>query len=203
MSEFYQNLAARVRERFGDSLTDTRVAAHELTVTVPADRLIEVCTALRDEPELAFEQLVDVSGLDYLEYQAGRWEGPRFAVAYHLLSVSNNQRVRVKVFLDDEPPVVDSVIELWNSANWLEREVFDLFGIVFEGHPDLRRILTDYGFVGHPFRKDFPLIGQVEMRYDPDRRRVVYQPVSIDPRVNVPRIVRDDHRYADRLGEGD
>ena len=203
MSEFYQNLAARVRERFGASLLDACVATHELTITVPADRLLEVCTALRNESEFAFEQLVDVSGLDYLDYKAGRWEGARFAVAYHLLSVSNNQRVRVKVFLEGDPPVVDSVIEVWSSANWLEREAFDLYGIVFEGHPDLRRILTDYGFVGHPFRKDFPLSGQVEMRYDPDKRRVVYQPVSIDPRVNIPRIVRDDHRYADRSGEGD
>ena len=203
MSEFYQNLAARVRERFGASLLDARAVTHELTITVPTDRLIEVCTALRDESEFAFEQLVDVSGLDYLDYKGGRWDGPRFAVAYHLLSVSKNQRVRVKVFLDGDPPVVDSVIEVWNSANWLEREVFDLFGIVFEGHPDLRRILTDYGFVGHPFRKDFPLSGQVEMRYDPDKRRVVYQPVSIESRVNIPRIVRDDHRYADRPGEGD
>ncbi len=203
MSEFYENLAARVRERFGESLTDTRVASHELTITTPANRLIEVCTALRDERQFAFEQLVDVSGLDYLDYKAGRWDGPRFAVAYHLLSVSNNQRVRVKVFLDGDPPVVDSVIEIWNSANWLEREAFDLFGIIFEGHPDLRRILTDYGFVGHPFRKDFPLSGHVEMRYDPERRRVVYQPVSIEPRVNIPRIVRDDHRYVGRVGEGD
>ena len=151
---------------------------------------------MRDDPGLAYEQLIDVCGVDYLDY--GREsakdarQGSRYAVVYHLLSLQHNHRLRLRTFLDDEMPLVASVVDVWSAANWFEREAFDLFGIVFEGHPDLRRILTDYGFVGHPFRKDFPLIGQVEMRYDPDKQRVVYQPVSIEARILVPRVIRDE-----------
>lgn len=203
MSDFYQRLAARLQDRFSGKIHDCQCANGETTITVPRENLVAVCTALRDEPAFGFEQLIDLCGVDYLEYGNGKWNGARFAVVYHLLSQKNNQRVRLRTLLPAEPPIVDSVISIWNSANWFEREAFDLFGIVFEGHPDLRRILTDYGFVGHPFRKDFPLIGNVEMRYDPDKQRVVYEPVSIEPRVTVPRVIRDDHRYVGRAGEGD
>ncbi len=207
MSNYYIKLAEKIRERLGTKITDCVVAFGEVTVIVNKDNLLEACEILRDDPVLHCEELMDVAGIDYQDYSEGNWEGPRFAVAYQLLSISNNHRIRVKAFTDGEPPVIDSVIGIWASANWFEREAFDLFGIVFEGHPDLRRILTDYGFVGHPFRKDFPLIGKVEMRYDPEQRRVIYQPVSIEPRINQVRIIRDDHRYADRddvlTGSGD
>lgn len=199
MSDYYQQLANRVRERFGDRITDCVVAHGELTVIIEKDCVLPVTEALRDDEDFAFEECVDVCGVDYSDYGNGDWEGPRFAVVYHLLSVTNNHRLRLKVFIDGEPPIIDSVVGIWSSANWFEREAFDLFGIVFDGHPDLRRILTDYGFVGHPFRKDFPLIGQVEMRYDPEQKRVIYEPVSIDPRINQPRVIRDDHRYAGRV----
>ena len=198
MSRYYDNLAQRLRERFGDQLARCEAVGDELTVEVPAARLLPVCQALRDEPEFAFAQLIDLCGVDYLEYGDGSWSGPRFAVVYHLLSVARNHRLRLRAFAEGDPPMIDSVVPVWASANWYEREAFDLFGIVFEGHPDLRRILTDYGFIGHPFRKDFPLIGNVEMRYDPDRQRVVYEPVSIEPRVNQPRVIRRDHRYEGR-----
>ncbi|MCW8839555.1 MAG: NADH-quinone oxidoreductase subunit C, partial [Gammaproteobacteria bacterium] len=161
------------------------------------------CTALRDEASFHFEQLIDLCGVDYLDYGNGVWSGPRFAVVYHLLSVKNNHRIRLRTFVGDEMPRVDSVLGIWNSADWYEREAFDLFGIVFEGHPDLRRILTDYGFIGHPFRKDFPLSGNVEMRYDPEQGRVIYQPVSIEPRMLVPRVIRDDNRYQEPAPEGE
>ncbi|MCM2252481.1 MAG: NADH-quinone oxidoreductase subunit C [Ramlibacter sp.] len=166
----------------------------EVTVVVgPADYL-KAAALLRDAPGCQFEQLVDLCGVDYSEYRGGGWGGPRFCVVSHLLSVSLNQRVRLKVFApDDELPVVDSVTGVWSSANWFEREAFDLFGIVFEGHPDLRRILTDYGFIGHPFRKDFPALGHVEMRYDAQSGRVIYQPVTIEPREITPRIIREDN----------
>lgn len=203
MSDYYKNLGERICERFGDRISSTNVSLGELTVVIEKDCVLPVTEALRDNSEFAFEEVMDVCGVDYSDYANGDWEGPRFAVVYHLLSLSNNHRMRLKVFLDGEPPVIDSVVSIWTSANWFEREAFDLFGIVFEGHPDLRRILTDYGFIGHPFRKDFPLIGQVEMRYDPEQKRVVYQPVSIEPRINQPRTIRDDHRYADRQTEGD
>ena len=157
--------------------------------------MLDVYRALRDEPDFAFEQLIDLCGIDYSAYGDGVWNAPRFAVAYHLLSVRNNHRIRLKVFARGDVPLVDSVVSIWSSADWYEREAFDLFGIVFEGHPDLRRILTDYGFVGHPFRKDFPVIGNVEMRYDPDKGRVVYQPVTIEPRDLISRVIRHDHRY--------
>jgi NADH-quinone oxidoreductase subunit C len=166
----------------------------ELTVTVAAADYLAAAKLLRDAPGLRFEQLIDLCGLDYSDWGDGRWEGARFCVASHLLSVSLNQRVRLKVFApDDELPVVDSLTALWSSANWFEREAFDLYGIVFEGHADLRRILTDYGFIGHPFRKDFPVSGHVEMRYDPERQRVIYQPVTIEPREITPRIIREEN----------
>jgi NADH-quinone oxidoreductase subunit C len=167
---------------------------NEVTVVVAAADYLAAMRLLRDAPGCKFEQLVDLCGIDYSEYGDGMGEGARFCVASHLLSVSLNQRVRVKVYAgDDELPVVDSVTELWTSANWFEREAFDLYGIVFEGHNDLRRILTDYGFIGHPFRKDFPVTGHVEMRYDPERKRVIYQPVTIEPREVTPRIIREDN----------
>jgi NADH-quinone oxidoreductase subunit C len=196
MTDSNQDLAAHVQELFGAAITDAREYLGELTLEVRRDDIIPVCTRLRDDPALAFSQLMDVCGVDYLEYgresAAGTRSGPRFAVVYHLLSMKYNRRVRLRAWLDDEMPLIASVTGIWNSANWYEREAFDLFGIIFEGHPDLRRILTDYGFVGHAFRKDFPLIGQVEMRYDPEKQRVVYQPVSIEPRVLVPRVIREE-----------
>ena len=203
MSDYYQQLEARLKERFGSQLTASHVEVGELTVELPREQLLSVCQALRDEPAFAFEQLIDLCGVDYSEYGNGSWSGPRFAVVYHLLSVENNHRLRLRCFVDDALPVIASVIPIWNSANWYEREAFDLFGILFDGHPDLRRLLTDYGFVGHPFRKDFPISGHVEMRYDPEQQRVVYQPVSIEPREMVPRVIRDDQRYHDVAAQGE
>jgi NADH-quinone oxidoreductase subunit C len=166
----------------------------EVTVTVAAAHYLKAAQALRDASGCQFEQLIDLCGLDYADYGNGTWDGARYAVVVHLMSVSLNQRVRLRVFAsDDDLPVVDSVNGLWNSANWFEREAFDLFGIVFEGHADLRRILTDYGFIGHPFRKDFPVSGHVEMRYDAERQRVIYQPVTIEPREIIPRTIREDN----------
>ncbi len=166
----------------------------EITVTVAAADYLAAMRTLRDEPALAFEQLMDLCGVDFADYRNEPWDGPRFAAVSHLLSLTHNWRVRVKVFCpDDDLPSVASVNDLWNSANWFEREAFDMYGIIFEGHADLRRILTDYGFIGHPMRKDFPTIGHVEMRYDAEQRRVVYQPVTIEQRENVPRVVREDN----------
>jgi NADH-quinone oxidoreductase subunit C len=166
----------------------------EITITVAVADYIAAATALRDEPSLRFEQLVDICGVDYSAYKDQPQEGPRFGVVSHLLSVANNWRVRLKVFCpDDDLPSVESVTPIWSSANWFEREAFDLYGILFEGHVDLRRILTDYGFIGHPFRKDFPTSGHVEMRYDPEQKRVIYQPVTIEPREITPRIIREDN----------
>lgn len=195
---------------------------------LPAENLRETCLSLRDHPSLAFEQLTDLCGVDYAEYGLADWEtseeatltgfsrgveprrprgqsreGPHFAVVYHLLSMRHNRRLRLRVFPPDDPPRVDSVVEIWASANWYEREAFDLFGILFVGHPDLRRILTDYGFVGHPMRKDFPLSGNVEMRYDPEKGRVIYEPVSIEPRILVPRVIRHERRDAEGHAGGD
>jgi NADH-quinone oxidoreductase subunit C len=188
-----EKLSASLKPALADKLVAMHQHVGEITIEAnPAD-LIAVCTTLRDHADLRFEQLIDLCGIDYSSYGEGAWLGARFAVVYHLLSVSLNQRIRLKVFVaDDNFPVVASVVEVWPSANWFEREAFDLFGMMFEGHPDLRRILTDYGFVGHPFRKDFPMIGNVEMRYDPDQQRVIYQPVSIEERNNVPRIIREE-----------
>ncbi|WER44884.1 NADH-quinone oxidoreductase subunit C [Cupriavidus sp. WKF15] len=169
-------------------------ATGELTLVVKADDYLEVARILRDDPTLRFEQLIDLCGVDYSEYGDGAWDGLRFAAVSHLLSVTHNWRLRVRVFApDDDFPVVPSVIDVWNSVNWFEREAFDFYGIVFEGHPDLRRILTDYGFVGHPFRKDFPTSGYVEMRYDPEQKRVIYQPVTIEPREITPRVIREEN----------
>ena len=183
----------KLAELLGDKVVSLSTRLHELTLTLSAADLAESMRKLRDDADLRFEQLIDLCGVDYSDHGAGTWEGPRFAVVTHLLSLAHNQRVRVRVFCpDDDLPVVASVVGIWPAANWFEREAFDLYGIVFEGHPDLRRILTDYGFIGHPFRKDFPLSGNVEMRYDPTQQRVIYQPVSIEPREITPRIVRDE-----------
>ena len=222
MSVALQTLDNHLAESLSTRIQKSKIALNELTIEALPENLIEVSTFLRDDPVCGFEQLIDVCGVDYLTYGESEWdtsgssfargvkrefsfdenevnesdkvfEGKRFAVVIHLLSIKYNHRIRLKTYCDDnEFPVVDSVTDIWNSANWFEREAFDLFGIMFNGHPDLRRILTDYGFSGHPFRKDFPLIGQVEMRYDEEQQRVVYEPVSIEPRILVPRIIRDD-----------
>ncbi|GAB3733133.1 NADH-quinone oxidoreductase subunit C [Luteimonas pelagia] len=242
MSRRADEFAAQLRAHFAGASVEVAAPRGEVTLEVPAAQWRATCEALRDE--FGFEQLVDLSGVDYLGYGTDEWDtetssegfsrgvegagpgrfgfgqgpsaesdagevplqrvpGRRFAVVAHLLSVQHNRRVRVRCFApDDALPVVDSVVPVWVGANWFEREAFDLFGIVFAGHPDLRRILTDYGFVGHPFRKDFPLIGNVEVRYDPERQRVVYEPVtSVEPRVLVPRVIRDDARYGTAAGE--
>jgi NADH-quinone oxidoreductase subunit C len=221
-----ETLASRVTARFGERLQSTPALANELAFEVESREVQSVCRELRDDPELSFEQLIDLSGVDYLDYGRDEWRtvastfsgfsrgvdpngereraAPklRFAVAYQLLSVKHNWRLRLRSFCaDGEPPVIDSVVDVWASANWYEREAFDLYGILFNGHPDLRRILTDYGFIGYPFRKDFPLIGNVEVRYDESKGRVVYQPVSIEPRVLVPRVIRSDNRYEAALKE--
>ena len=216
-----ESLASEVARVLPDQLS--RVAGHgaELTYEVAAERLLEAAELLRDAPGLKFEMCMDVCGVDYLEHGRAEWKtqdatssgfsrgvargpeidapvapGRRFAVVYHLLSISLNQRLRLRVFCsDDAEPMVDSVAGIWAGADWFERETFDMFGILFKGHPDLRRLLTDYGFIGHPFRKDFPLSGNVEVRYDPEKGRVVYQPVSIEPRVLVPKVIRHDNRY--------
>jgi NADH-quinone oxidoreductase subunit C len=223
MSEQIKTLAGKIEGRLPGLLTRIQSLPDELCYEVEPDKLKETCLALRDSPELKFEILVDVAGLDYLDYGTTEWktnsatasgfsrgvnrdaprkphDGARFAVAYHLLSITHNQRVRLRSrCVDAEDPIIDSVVDIWPGANWFEREAFDLFGILFTGHPDLRRILTDYGFIGHPFRKDFPLIGNVEVRYDADKQRVVYEPVSIEPRILVPKVIRDDNRYAPAL----
>jgi len=243
MTTRLETLSAALQTALGDKLVSATTALGEVTVVLKAEQLLAAGAILRDAPELAFEQLIDLCGVDYQEYQkvsaaddSGEIDNPvpeggvlpqegaapavdgmslqagtvppagglviggRFAVVYHLLSITHNWRLRLRVFApDDDFPVVASMIDLWSVANWFEREAFDLFGIMFTGHPDLRRILTDYGFVGHPFRKDFPLSGNVEMRYDPDQKRVIYQPVTIEPRVITPRIVREEN-YADSEG---
>jgi NADH-quinone oxidoreductase subunit C len=168
-------------------------ALGEVTVVVKAADYIQAMQTLRDDPTLAFEEMIDLCGVDYSEYGEGTYDGPRFAVVVHLLSLANNWRVRVRTFApDDEMPIVQSITPIWRAANWYEREAFDLYGILFDGHGDLRRILTDYGFIGHPFRKDFPISGYVEMRYDPEQKRVIYQPVTIEPRENIPRVIREE-----------
>ncbi len=225
MNDRYETLAARIDERFGEQLVRVESRVDELTYEVEKGSLIEVATALRSD--FGFEMLMDVCGVDYLTYGQDEWttfeatesgfsrgverepvvldesdEFPprRFAVIYHLLSIRHNLRLRLRTYTGiANPPVVKSVVDIWNSANWFERETFDLYGILFEGHPDLRRILTDYGFIGHPFRKDFPLIGTVEVRYDEEKGRVAYQPVSIEARTLVPRVVRADNRYSAEL----
>jgi NADH-quinone oxidoreductase subunit C len=197
MATRIETLAAALAAAFDEPLASVTVALGEVTAVVPAERLVQVMRTLRDRPELRFEMLIDVCGVDYSTYGDGAWEGARFAAVYHLLSLANNHRLRVRTFAkDDDFPILPSIVDIWPSANWFEREAFDLYGIVFDGHPDLRRLLTDYGFVGHPFRKDFPLSGYVEMRYDPEQKRVIYQPVTIEPREITPRIIREEH-YGD------
>jgi NADH-quinone oxidoreductase subunit C len=196
VSDHLKTVAACVKDKFGDTVTNVVETRGELTLEVVPDNLIPLCQFLRDDNECQYEMLMDLCGVDYLDYRkearGAKHEGPRFAVVYHLLSLSRNSRVRVRTFIDGEVPMVDSVVNIWNAANWYEREAFDLFGIVFDGHPDLRRLLTDYGFVGHPFRKDFPISGNVEMRYDERKRRVVYEPVSIEPRSLSKRVIREE-----------
>jgi NADH-quinone oxidoreductase subunit C len=224
VSERIEALAGRVAAQLQGSVRRLPSLAGELAFEVEAAELLRVCRALRDAAELRFEMLMDLAGIDYLHYGRDDWqtssatrsgfsrarvaEGAalapdapgRYAVIYNLLSISHNERLRLKVACPDAAePVLDSVVEVWAGANWFEREAFDLYGILFRGHPDLRRLLTDYGFIGHPFRKDFPLIGNVEVQYDPEKQRVIYQPVSITPRVLVPKVIRHDHRYEPAL----
>jgi NADH-quinone oxidoreductase subunit C len=204
MSQYYSELSDKVMAQLASITHDAEkiaadVAFGELTLEVDKDLLIQVCQLLRDEPELAFDSLIDVCGVDYSTYEGSKPCQSRYASVYHLISVKNNHRIRIRTWLDDDFPMVDSVISVWSGANWFEREAFDLLGIIYSGHPDLRRILTDYGFIGHPLRKDFPLVGQVEMRYDANKERVIYEPVTIEERVNIPRVIRDDNRYAARM----
>ena len=194
MSTKLENLVTALQQVLGERIKSLNTDLGEVSIVVSASDYLSVMQMLRDHATTRFEQLIDLCGVDYSQYGDGAWEGPRFAVVAHLLSVSQNWRVRVRTFApDDEMPIVPSVCSLWSSANWYEREAFDLFGILFEGHDDLRRILTDYGFIGHPFRKDFPVSGYVEMRYDPEQKRVIYQPVTIEPRENVPRVIREEN----------
>jgi NADH-quinone oxidoreductase subunit C len=194
MTTKLETLEAGLRNALGDQLQDLTVALGEITILVKAANYLAVMQLLRDHADLRFEQLIDLCGVDYSQYGDGAYDGPRFAVVSHLLSMTHNWRVRVRVFApDDDMPMVASLVNVWSSADWYEREAFDFFGILFDGHSDLRRILTDYGFIGHPFRKDFPVTGYVEMRYDPEQQRVIYQPVTIEPRENVPRVIREEN----------
>ncbi len=187
-----ESLRSALQTCLGDRLVSLEERLGELTLVVSAAHYLSVAQSLRDDPALRFESLIDLCGLDYSAFGEGQYDGPRFAVVSHLLSLTHNRRLRLRVFCpEDDFPLVGSLMEIWPAVGWFEREAFDLFGIVFEGHPDLRRLLTDYGFVGHPFRKDFPISGHVEMRYDPEQKRVVYQPVSIEPREVIPRIIRE------------
>jgi NADH-quinone oxidoreductase subunit C len=193
MTTKLDNLEAALKSALGDHIVSLTNALGEITVVVKDSNYLSAMRVLRDHPDTRFEQLLDLAGVDYSEYGDGAWDGQRFAVVSHLISLSHNWRVRVRVFAsDDEVPVVASLIDVWSAANWYEREAFDFFGILFAGHDDLRRILTDYGFIGHPFRKDFPVSGYVEMRYDPEQKRVIYQPVTIEPREVVPRVIREE-----------
>ena len=229
MSESNEELAARIDSRFGDQVTRVPSACGELTFEVDKDNIRSIAKILRNDSGFMVEQLIDVCGVDYLTYGQAEWKTEsatetgfsrgvehkpvildesetfdprRFAVVYHLMSLTKNYRLRLRIFTgESNPPVIQSLVSVWDSANWFEREVFDLFGVLFEGHPDLRRIMTDYGFIGHPFRKDFPLSGNVEVKYDPEKGRVAYQPVTIEERTLVPRVIRDDNRYSDDLKE--
>ena len=193
MTTKLETLEAALRTALGEQLQSLTVALGEITIVVDAENYASAMRLLRDHAELRFEELIDLCGVDYSTYGEGTWEGKRFAVVSHLLSLTHNWRLRVRVFAaDDEFPIVASMMDIWSTANWYEREAFDFFGILFDGHNDLRRILTDYGFIGHAFRKDFPISGYVEMRYDPEQKRVVYQPVTIEPRENVPRVIREE-----------
>jgi NADH-quinone oxidoreductase subunit C len=193
MSDRLIQLQSQVERALGARVQSITLALNELTVVLHAETYLESALILRDDAALGFEQLIDLCGIDYQDYQDGSYSGPRFAVVTHLLSIKHNLRLRLRVFApDDSYPLVSSLTSVWASANWFEREAFDLFGILFDGHADLRRILTDYGFIGHPFRKDFPISGNVEMRYDPELQRVVYQPVTIETREVTPRVVREE-----------
>ena len=197
MSAKLDQLHQDVQSALGAKLVQASIALNELNLLCRAEDYLAVCLCLRDDPRFKFEQLIDLCGVDYQTYADVEQEGPRYAVVCHLLSVSMNQRVRLRVFAADEAfPILPTLVDVWPVANWYEREAFDMYGIMFENHPDLRRLLTDYGFVGHPFRKDFPMIGLVEMRYDPEQQRVIYQPVSIDERNNVPRVIRNEGAHA-------
>ena len=188
-----ETLEAALRNVLGDHIQSLTIALGEVTVVVKAADYLAAMRTLRDHNDLRFEELIDLCGVDYSAHGDGTWSGARFAAVSHLLSMTHNWRLRIRVFApDDEMPVLPSVMDIWSSADWYEREAFDFFGILFEGHNDLRRILTDYGFIGHPFRKDFPVSGYVEMRYDPEQKRVIYQPVTIEPRENVPRVIREE-----------
>lgn len=193
MSAKLDQLSASLQAVLGDKIAKQVIALGEITIECKSSDYLGVCQQLRDDPSLKFEQLIDLCGVDYQEYGDGTYDGLRYAVVNHFLSVSLNQRLRLRVFATDEDfPILPTLVNIWSVANWFEREAFDLYGIMFENHPDLRRLLTDYGFVGHPFRKDFPMIGNVEMRYDPEQQRVIYQPVSIELRNNVPRVIRNE-----------
>ncbi|WP_426162770.1 NADH-quinone oxidoreductase subunit C [Pseudoduganella sp. R-34] len=193
MNTHLQTLVSALEQKLGERASIV-VALGEVTITVKSGDYYQVMQELRDDAALRFDTLIDLCGVDYSTYGEGTWDGLRFAAVTHLLSVTKNWRLRVRVFAsDDDMPILASVTSIWRSANWFEREAFDLFGIIFEGHNDLRRILTDYGFIGHPFRKDFPVSGYVEMRYDQEQKRVVYQPVTIEPRENVPRVIREEN----------
>ncbi len=202
MANMEQALIQRLNDDFADAIESvTHGVGDEVTAVVGAEAIKALCIELRDRAEYSFEQLIDLCAVDYLEYAGKKCDAAkRYAVVYHLLSIKHNQRLRLKVYVGGEQPAVDSVIDVWRCADWFEREAYDLYGVLFYGHPDLRRLLTDYGFIGHPFRKDFPISGHVEMRYDPEKKRVVYEPVSIEPRVLVPRKYREDNRY---LNKGD
>jgi NADH-quinone oxidoreductase subunit C len=194
MTTKLETLEAGLRNALGDHIQSLAVVFDEITIVVKASDYLSTMRVIRDHADLRFEELIDLCGVDYSTYGDGIWDGLRFAVVSHLLSLTHNWRLRVRVFAtDDEMPVVSSLTEVWSAANWYEREVFDFFGILFDGHNDLRRILTDYGFIGHPFRKDFPVSGYVEMRYDPEQKRVIYQPVTIEPREVTPRVIREEH----------
>ncbi len=220
MTESSEKLHALLCHHFDDKLLDSRISINQVSLDLVPENLIEICTVLREDDQFSFEQLSDLCGVDFSAYGKADWETEattstgfsrgvskdiqdtakddipfRFAVVYHLLSLKHNKRLRLRCFIQSDPPKLNSVVDIWASANWYEREAFDLFGILFEGHPDLRRILTDYGFIGHPFRKDFPLEGNVEVRYDPDKKRVIYQPVTIKSRVLVPKVIRQDSRF--------
>ena len=222
MKKSLESFYTIVCQRFGDKLLASKFSINQITLDIDSENLIEVCTALRDEEQFSFAQLSDLCGVDYTDFGKADWQTQdttstgfsrgvsegvydradgnmpsRFAVVYHLLSIKYNRRLRLRCFMQSDPAQLSSVVDIWASANWYEREAFDLFGIMFTGHPDLRRLLTDYGFIGHPFRKDFPLDGNVEVRYDPDKKRVVYQPVTIKNRVLVPKVIRHVSRHDD------
>ncbi|NNE38872.1 MAG: NADH-quinone oxidoreductase subunit C [Gammaproteobacteria bacterium] len=222
MSDQLEKFHSQLEEYFKDKLISSKIYCDQITLEIDSADVVSVLTDLKDNSDFKFEELIDLCGIDYLGYGKADWETQnttnsgfsrgvskgvydnqlnkpaRFAVVYHLLSISHNRRLRIRAYMHNDPPRIDSVVELWSSANWFEREAFDLYGILFEGHPDLRRILTDYGFIGHPFRKDFPLEGNVEVRYDPDKKRVVYQPVTIKNRVLVPKVIRHDNRFEEQ-----